>query len=228
MSMICKRGEETLVVKAITRVSVACLFTLLVAGCPSWLKEAVKEETSAQALYERAEQLFEQKEYERAVETYERLKSGYPDFDKMPKVFFRIGQALYESAEYERAISRFLQYLELYPHHEENTQARFLIAMSYFKQINNIDLDDTMVRRAEEAFEKVIQGAEDGHWKEQAQEKLDECRKKQGEKELYKARTYLGMNREKAARIAAQRVLDEYSGLGLDEEAKNIIEDAKE
>jgi hypothetical protein len=41
--------------------------------------------------------------------------------------------------------------------------------------------------------------------------------------ELYKARNYISTGQYKSARIAAQRVLDEYAKLGLDKEASDII-----
>ena len=48
-----------------------------------------------------------------------------------------------------------------------------------------------------------------------------------GEKELYKARHYQKRKQYTAARIAAQRVLDEYGDLGLDKEAQEIIDYVK-
>ena len=63
-----------------------------------------------------------------------------------------------------------------------------------------------------------------GEWRKKAEEKYKVCRRKLGEKELYKADTYLSLKKYKAARMAAQRVIAEYHGLGLDKRAQQIID----
>jgi outer membrane protein assembly factor BamD len=102
-----------------------------------------------------------------------------------------------------------------------------MIGMCFFSQSKDSDLDDSMVRRAETAFKKVIDKTESGQWRKKAEEKYRESRRKLAEKELYKARTYYNLKRYKSARIAAQRILDQYPKLGVDEEASELIEKTK-
>lgn len=204
------------------------LLALAVSGCPSFWKSGTKQEApTAQELFKKAEALYSKKDYRDAIELYERVKIDYPEFEERPQVYLRIADAYFKLGEYEDAISRYDQFIEQYPAHEEVARAKYMQGMSYFDRIGSIDRDNRYVKSATQAFERVIADAPDGEWKDKAKEKLRQSRKKLGEKELYKARTYVKLDNYKAARHAAQRVLDQYSGLGLDKEAKEIIESVK-
>lgn len=206
----------------------AAFLTLFVAGCPSiWNSTSVKSEASAEELYEAAQERFEKGDYTRAASLYDRLKSAYPDFEKMPKVYQRIADSRFKNQEYDEAVARYAQFLELYPNHKDVSRANYMIGMCFFNQAKDSDLDDSMVRRAETAFKRVLDNTETGQWKKKAEEKYRECRRKLAEKELYKARTYYNLRRYKSARIAAQRILDQYPKLGVDKEAEELIEKTK-
>jgi len=204
------------------------LASLCIAGCPSiWSRSAVKTDEGQKSLYKSAEENFQKKKYGQAIELYERLKSAYPDFDKIPLVYERIADSHFNLSDYDEAVGAYRQFLELYPNHEDRARAKYMIGMAYFKQIIGTDRDNTMVKSAEVDFKTVIDDPNAGQWKAKAEEKYRECRKKLGEKELYKARTYVAIKKYKAAKIAAQRVLDEYPNLGLDKEAKVLIKNLK-
>jgi len=204
------------------------LAVVFVAGCPTiWKTGVVKTESSAKELFEQAEDRFKKKDYSEALAVYERLKSAYPDFDKMPLVYQMIADSFSETGKYEEAVARYRQFLEMYPNHKDRGRARYMTAMTLFKQIKDIERDDSMLRAAEAAFKEVLDDATAGEWKKKAEEKHRECRQQLGRHELYKARTYLTLKRYQAARLAAQRVLDDYPKLGLDKEASALIEQTK-
>lgn len=215
--------------RAITHLLLTALVALLLAGCPTiWNKSAVEEPPKPDELFKQAQEKFDKEEYDEAIDLYQRLQSAHPDFEKIPEVSERIADSYFNLGKYSEAIARYGQFRELYPNHEDNVRAKYMVAMAYFKQIKDTDLDSSMVRRAERAFEDVMQEPNAGEWKEKSEEKHRECRKKLAQKELYKARTYRNLKRYRAARIAAQRVLDKYPDLGLEDEAEAIIEDVKD
>lgn len=207
---------------------ILALAVLFMAGCPTiWKKEAAKTDPPAKELFEQAEDKFQKKRFPEAIQAYERLKSAHPDFEKMPHVYERIADAFLEDNKYEEAVARYRQFLDLYPNHKDRARARYMIAMTFFNQIKGTDLDDSMLRGAETSFKAVLDDTTAGEWKKKAEDKYRECRKKLGEHELYKARTYLNIKRYQAARLSAQRVLDDYPKLGLDKEATALIERTK-
>ncbi|MFH0823268.1 MAG: outer membrane protein assembly factor BamD [Pseudomonadota bacterium] len=209
-------------------ICIIAFIALLMTGCPAiWGKAPGKGDISADDMYTKAEQYFKDGDYSSAVMYYERLKSAHPDFDKMPEVLIKLGEATFEAGEYDKASARYRQFLELYPAGKDVDRAKYMVAMCYFSQIKKTDLDGTMLARAADSFKGVADAAKDPEWKSKAEEKYRECRKKLGEKELYKANTYVALRNYKAAKMAAQRVLDVYGDLGMDEEAKQILEKYK-
>lgn len=208
----------------ILSVFVISVAALACSGCPSiWNTETAGKAASADELFSAAEADFQKKNYPQAVETYERLKSAYPDFKKIPEVYLKIADSFFEQGQYEKAISRYLQFVELHPGHKELQRAKYQIALAHFNQIKNADLDSALAQRSEKAFKAIMDDPDAGEFAKKAEEKYKECLKKLAAKELYKARTYVGMGNYQAARMAAKRVLDEYPKLGFDEEANELI-----
>lgn len=209
-------------------VLVVLIAGVMLTACPSLWSTAAKDKTEdAEVLYKDAEAAFANKDYDKAIELYERIKSGHSDFEKTPEVYLKLAEAFYEKGAYEKAISRYLQFVELHPGHKDVPKAKFYAAMGYFQQIRAADLDNRIVHTAAEAFKALRDDPEAGEWAEKAGEKYNECLKKMAEKELYKARTYVSMGQYQAARISAKRVLDEYKEMGFDKEAEDLIKGIK-
>jgi len=206
-------------------VAVAAMFLL---GCPSvWNGTAVEKSIPAEDQFKAADRSFQQKDYAAAVEQFERLKSGSPDFDKMPEVYLKIAEALQAQGSYDKAIARYLQFVQLYPHHKDILKAKYNIAHCYFSQIKSSDLDNRIVTRAAEAFKAVAEAPEGGTWAKKADEKYKECLTKLAAKELYKAQTYYGMGKNDAAIMAAKRVIELYPKSESVDRAKALIEKIK-
>jgi outer membrane protein assembly factor BamD len=215
-------------VTSLVRFLLVTLLAILLSGCPSWWSSDVKEKNpTPEELFSQGQDKIKQKKYEEGVNILERLKSAYPEFKQMPKVYLVIADSFYDQNSYDKAIARYLQFLELYPGDKEASRARYQIGMAYFKQIKGTDLDNTVVKQAIKAFKAVSEAPDPGEWGKKAEEKTRECERKLAEKELYKARSYISLGNYKAARLATQRVLDQYPKLGLDDEAKKLLERIK-
>lgn len=204
------------------------LIAVLSAGCPLlWKTDMVEKDAGPDKLFKAAEEQFQQKQYADAIDLYKRVKSGYPDFKKMPDVYLKIADALFNQKSYDEAIARYQQFMDLYPGNKEVPRAKFNIGMAYFDQIKNTDLDNSVVQSATKEFKALADNSDAGEWAKKAEEKYNECRKKLAEKEMYKARTELTVGRYQAARLAAKRVLDEYPKLGYDSDAAALIKSIK-
>lgn len=211
------------------RIIATILIVLMLAGCPSlWQSDTVVKNTSADDLYREAEDLYQKKDYVRAVEDLERLKSAHPDFKKMAEVHLKIADALFNNSSYDKAIARYSQFTELYPSHKEVPRAKYYTALAYFNQIKPTDRDSTAILGATNALKALVDDPQAGEWAKKAKEKLQECRKMLAEKELDKARTYVGLGKYQSARIAAKRILDEYPKLGLDQQADELLKSLKD
>ncbi|MBM3302029.1 MAG: outer membrane protein assembly factor BamD [Deltaproteobacteria bacterium] len=208
----------------------ALVVALTLTGCIfpfSVQKEDMGKAPGADELFKEAEARFNEKSYDKAIELYERLKSAHRDFDKIAEVYLRIADALYEKGENDKAVARYHQFMELFPAHKEIPRAKYNVAMSYFKQFRNVDLDNRIITGAAEAFKAIRDNPDAGEWAKKAGEKYDECQKRLAEKELNKAKTYVSMGRYASAKTAAKRVLDEYGKLGFDKQAEDLLKSLK-
>ena len=204
------------------------ILAVLMSGCPALWNSYVKDKSvSPEELFSQAKDKLKEKSYADAVSSLERLKSAYPEFKQMPQVYLSIADAFYDEGSYDRAIARYLQFLELYPADKDASKARYQIGRSYFNQIKGTDLDNRVVKQAIRSFKAVSEAPDAGEWGKKAEEKSRECERKLADKELYKARSYISLGNYKAARLAAQRVLDQYPKLGLDDEAKQLLANIK-
>ena len=205
------------------------LTLLMLAGCPAlWTSETVVKNSTPEQLYREGERLFEQKDYSGAISAFDRLKSAHPQFEKTPDAYLKTADAMFENGAYEKAIVRYQTFVDLYPLHKEVPRAKYQVALAYFNQIKSTDRDNSIIQAALQAFKALSDDANAGEWAKKAAEKLKECRKKIAEKEIYKARTYWQMGRYKSAQASAKRVLDEYSKLGYDAEANDLLNKMKD
>jgi outer membrane protein assembly factor BamD len=198
-------------------------------GCIS-IFNTDKPETAptAEEMFEGAEKQFKDGDYVEAINTYEKLKSAHPEFEKIPLVHLRIGDALFKSKEYDKAAADYTRFVTLHPNDPNVPRARYMTATCHYMQRMSLDRDNTALRHAAMRFKEVMDQYKGTKYGDLAEEKYNECRKELAAKELYNARTYVNMKKYKAARIVARRILEEYGNLGYDDEAKEIIEDVKD
>lgn len=210
------------------KITLFLVLAFVLAGCPSlWNAGKTNKQLSPEEMFRQAEDNFKAKSYSQAIELYERLKSAHPDFNKMPEVYMKLADASFEQGSYEKAASRYLQFIELYPANKDVHRAKYQVAMCYFNQIKNTDLDSRAIKQALDSFKLVADDPNSAEWGKKAEEKKRECLKKLAEKEIYKARTYVSVGNYNAARLAAQRVLEEFPKMGFDEKAKELIDKVK-
>lgn len=215
--------------RQVLSIFVALIAVVTLTGCPTLWQTSVNQQTeTAEQIFKKAEAAFKDKKYDKAIELYQRIRADYSDFKKAPEVYLRLAEIYYNKENYDKAISGYMQFIESFPSNKDIPKAKYYVAMSDFKQIRGVDLDNGMVRAAADAFKTLRDDPAAGEWAKKAGEKYDECLKKLAEKELYKARTYISMGKYQAARIAAQRVLDEYGKLGFEKDAKDLINDVKD
>ncbi len=215
------------------RHTIAILFVITIAlfggGCPLVKDTSLpREEPTPEQLFQKGQTLFEQKKYLQAIEVWEGLKSAHPDFGKMPELYMKLADASFEQGTYEDARARYKECIELYPSHQDIVRAKYMVGMSYYNEIKSIDLDSTALINAADEFASIKDASSNDEWKKKADEKYRECRKKLGQKELLKATEYLSKKQYKPASIAAQRVVDEFKDLGLDDQAKAILDRTKD
>lgn len=127
-------------------------------------------------------------------------------------------RSAFDKGKYHEARGLYLGFLHLFPRHELAAEAHYFLGLSYFKEIQGVDRDQSFTRKALEHFEAVLQ-MPDSPYVAEARAKLTPCRRRLAEKELYVGTFYLKRGRYAAALGRFETILNNYHGIGLDDEA---------
>ena len=201
------------------------LLGTLIAGC-SWVPGFSKKdtETSPQALYADATQLYEKKKYERAAEAFRRFKEEYPLSDLTPLVEVRLADSLFYDKKYAEAFIQYQEFKKLHPIHPEIPYATYQMAMCHFKQILSIDRDQAQTEKAIELFRFTAENYPQSPYAEQARGKIVYCQRHLADHEFYIGNFYFQMKKYRAALARFEGILRKYPDSGLEKKIQPLIE----
>jgi outer membrane protein assembly factor BamD len=161
----------------------------------------------------------DRRNYEDARKDLQRLMNQYPDSELVTLARLGSAKALYMGKKYEEARAEYQRFLDLHPQHERADEAHYYLAMSYFRQTDSPDRDQTFTRKALDEFELLINQMPDSQYTPDARGRRVECRRKLAEKELYVGTFYFNRDNYTAAVARFNSLLVQYPGAGFDDVA---------
>jgi outer membrane protein assembly factor BamD len=182
---------------------------LLTGGC-AWMRPAPTPILPADELYRLGESELEKKRYPEAREHFRKVAERHPNSSYAPRARFLIGEAFYREAEFDKAIKEFETFLSFYPRHEIADLAQYRLAMAYYDQLKPIEQDQGLTAKALEQFKKLVKEYPDSRYATDALAKIDICRGKLAQKEVWVATYYFSQGNPSAARQRLEFVLKEY------------------
>jgi len=197
---------------------------LLLGGCAIYdamYGRAPRRESqqSDQDLLRGAELQLERKRYDEARKDLQRLMNQYPDSELISAARLATGKALYLDRKYDEARSELQRFLELYPQHERADEAHYYMGMSYFRQADTPDRDQTSTAKALEEFDLLQRQMPDSPFTADTRERSVVARRKLAERELYVGKYYYGRGSYAAAAGRFGTLLRLYPGAGFDDQA---------
>jgi outer membrane protein assembly factor BamD len=189
-------------------------------GC-TWIK--AKEEETAQELAEEGMEAFRDKDYRKAIESFEKLKDWYPFSRYSILAELKLGDAHYHSKEYEEAIFAYEEFENLHPKNEAVPYVVYQIGRCYFDRLRSIDRDQTMAREALQTFSRLIRTYPASSYAKKAEEHMKVCNRNLAEHEFYVGMFYYKTKHYKAALERFKTVLRSYPGLGVHRKALEYI-----
>jgi outer membrane protein assembly factor BamD len=171
------------------------------------------------ALLRSAETAMEHRDYEEARKDLQRLMNQYPDSELITAARLGTAKAFYLEKKYDEARAEYQRFLELHPQHERADEAHYYLAMSYFRQADAPDRDQTYTRKALDEFNLLVTQMPDSQYTADARERKAQCRVKLAEKELYVGIFYFGRGNYAAAAGRFSNLLSQYAGAGFDDAA---------
>ena len=165
-------------------------------------------------LYEEGERLLQSGRYDQARETFARLAERHPESDLVPVATFLVGEAYYRAEDYEKAAKEFDHFVTLYPSHAIADLGQYRLARTYFDQIPIVERDQGVTGRALAEFQRLIRLYPESRYAPDAIAKIETCRLRLAEKELWVADYYMTRNNLQAALQRYDAVLKDFSRTG--------------
>lgn len=192
------------------RRALAWLLVCLAAGGCAFVKGRPDTVPPVGALYEDGERLLLAGRHEQARDAFQRLVERHPESDLAPVARFLVGETYYRAKEYEKAAPEFEAFVTLYPGHMVADLGQYRLARSYFDQMPSLERDQAITAKAMAEFQKLIRLYPESRYAPDAIVKIETCRGRLAEKELWVADFYSRRGNLDAAIQRYDAILKEY------------------
>ncbi len=214
----------------------------ITAGCSgkggNRAKERPLESYSAEELYKRAEfELETKRKATEATKLFGEVERLYPYSEWAKRALIMQAFAFHKDKKYEESRAAAQRFIDFYPADEDAAYAQYLLAISYYDQIDDVGRDQGLTFQALQALRTVIERYPDSEYARSAILKFDLAFDHLAAKEMEIGRYYLKRGHFTAAinrfRVvveqfqttshtaeALHRLVEAYLSLGLDEEAQ--------
>ncbi|MEM0990674.1 MAG: outer membrane protein assembly factor BamD [Pseudomonadota bacterium] len=217
----------------------------LLSGCETiggWFgddDDVVIEDRSAQQIFDDAEALLADGNPQAAAQAYDELERLYPFSQQAKRAIISSAYASYVAGNMPAARTSAGRYLDLYPSDPEAAYAQYLIALSYYDNIVDVERDQATTTSALQELTEVVRRYPDSDFARDARLKIDLTNNHLAGKEMTVGRYYLKRGHYIAAvnrfRVvieeyqttahtpeALHRLVEAYLSLGLEQEAVTV------
>lgn len=195
-------------------------FLLLTHGACSGKKYQLTGQESDQEAIDKCMKLSKKKKFDKAIECFEIFKSRFPKSNYALDAELRIGDSYFQNKEWLLAAESYALYTKLHPSSPRLDYAYYRAGLSYEKLLpKGVDRDLTYLQKAEANFGMVFRRFPNSPYSQMAQAKYDEMRAKGAERNMYVGTFYYKFGEYRAAIPRFLEILQDFPGLGFDEEA---------
>ncbi|WP_106202826.1 outer membrane protein assembly factor BamD [Aliiruegeria haliotis] len=195
------------------------------------------EQFTAEEIYKRAEYDLNNGDPDDAAELFGEIERLYPYSEWAKRALIMQAFAYHTDRDYENSRGSAQRYIDFYPADEDAAYAQYLLALSYYDQIDEVGRDQGLTFQALQALREVIEIYPDSEYARSAILKFDLAFDHLAAKEMEIGRYYLKRDHNTAAinrfRVvveefqttshtaeALHRLVEAYLALGLEAEAQ--------
>lgn len=157
------------------------------------------ESYTAEELYQRGELELENQNPEEAALYFGEVERLYPYSEWAKRGLIMQAFAYHRDRDYESARASAQRYIDFYPADEDAAYAKYLLALSYYDQIDDVGRDQGLTFQALQALRRVIEEHPDSEYARSAILKFDLAFDHLGGKEMEVGRYYLKRGQYQAA-----------------------------
>ena len=200
-------------------------------------QEIPLETYSAEQIYERGEFELNRKRPADAAEYFSEIERLYPYSDWAKRALIMQAYSYHQDKDYENSRAAAQRYIDFFPDDDDASYASYLLALSFYDQIDEVGRDQGLTFQALQALRQVIEGYPDSEYARSAVLKFDLAFDHLAGKEMEVGRYYLRRKHYTAAinrfRVvvedfqttthtaeALHRLVEAYLSLGLTDEAQ--------
>ena len=191
---------------------VAVALILPAAGCS---RNKMKDDTSYVArdvntLYSLAKTRLDRKQYAVAAKLFDEVERQHPYSVWARRAQLMSAFSYYMAQQYPDAISSAQRFLTIHPGNKDAPYANYLIAMSHYQQIEDVNRDQKITQQAADSFGELIRRYPQSRYAADARLKLDLINDHLAGKEMEVGRFYQRQGNWLAATIRFRTVVDKY------------------
>jgi len=224
-------------IKNIAKLGLAPLLILSACAQLAQEEETPLEDQPPQQIFNSAEVLLSDDDPEDAAKRFSEVERLYPYSDWAKRGLIMSAFAYHEAGLYEESRGAAQRYLDFYPADEDAAYAQYLIALSYYDQIDDVSRDQGVTFQALQALRTTVERYPDSEYTSTALLKFDLALDHLAGKEMEIGRYYLKRDHFGAAinrfRVvvedfqttshtpeALHRLVESYLSLGLEDQAR--------
>jgi outer membrane protein assembly factor BamD len=200
-------------------------------------KEELAPDQAAEVLFNDGLARLNRKSYSAAVKKFAELDKQHPYSQWSKKSLLLTTYANYESGDWADAINSGSRYVQLYSATSDAPYAQYMVAMSHYNQIPDVQRDQERTEKALNAFEDLLRKWPNSEYSNDARQRVQVTKDQLAGKEMDIGRQYLlkrnftgGINRFRVVLVKYQttrhteealaRLAEAYMALGIVNEAQ--------
>ncbi len=192
-------------------------FILFLSSCSNI--EKIQGADKAETYYLRGEAYLKEGSYEQALEKFNLVKNKFPYSKYAVDAEIKIADTYFKKGDYIDAQKQYELFAEFHPSDARRDYAIFYSGMSYYELMPSaIDRDLSYGPKALAEYKDLMETFPGSLYFKEALEKYTEVRTKLAQKEIYIGHFYRKRGEWNSAIERFKGVLDNYSGLGFDED----------
>jgi outer membrane protein assembly factor BamD len=210
--------------------TVLVAFGLAVAACGGKSgATSVEYSVSAQKNYDKGLDRLKDEDWVAAAKYFSFIKSRFPYSKYAVLAELRIADAEFGAEQYVEAIDSYKLFIKFHPTHEmvSNGYASFRIGEAYYKMLPGSfwlvppahEKDQSSTEDAETELRRFLVKYPDSPYRKRAKEIVDKVSRRLAAHEWYVANYYWGRDKPMGTVLRLRRLLDNYRGVGYDEDA---------
>ena len=190
--------------------------TSFLAGCASFGGPGGKDADTAyvardvETLYSAAKDMLDRGNAKTAAALFDEVERQHPYSPWARRAQLMSSFSYYTIADYNKAIASAQRFLSIHPGNKDAPYAYYLIALSYYEQISDVQRDQKITEQARTALQEIVRRFPRSEYATDARLKLDLVNDHLAGKEMEIGRFYQKSGRWIAAQIRFQNVVDNY------------------